>query len=152
MGLGRAFLVAGAQAVLVSVIPIRDQPTELLMRAFYHLLQYGWTAGLALQYAMHQVSVFTQYSPPHCWAAFHLLGRDVCVNLPPVRLAALPFHWAQFVPRTAGADLPLAFPRHDVFKDVFSRWFDDWRATDHRLIKAIVRLLHSMFSVTQTLM
>jgi CHAT domain-containing protein len=48
MGLIRAFLSAGARAVLVSQWPVADLPTFLLMQDFYGRLQAGLTVSEAL--------------------------------------------------------------------------------------------------------
>ena len=51
MGLIRAFLSAGARAVLVSQWPVADLPTFLLMQDFYGRLQAGMSASEALNLA-----------------------------------------------------------------------------------------------------
>ena len=51
LGLIRAFLSAGARAVLVSQWPVADLPTFLLMQNFYGRLQGGMMVNEALQAA-----------------------------------------------------------------------------------------------------
>lgn len=86
VGLSRAFLTAGASAVLVSLWDIDDRSTPLLMETFYRYLAVGIPAPEALVKARH--SLFTQqgstrlvlqerpvaYAHPRFWASFVLSG------------------------------------------------------------------------------
>jgi CHAT domain-containing protein len=56
MGLIRAFLYAGARAVLVTQWPVEDLPTFLLMQRFYSELQRAGSAGPAA--ALHAAQVW----------------------------------------------------------------------------------------------
>lgn len=51
MGMGRAFLVAGSRAVLVSLWPVESKATETIMVSFYRNLQTGQGAAEALRRA-----------------------------------------------------------------------------------------------------
>jgi CHAT domain-containing protein len=77
VGLQRAFLSRGARSVLVSLWPVSDRATELLMGAFYR----EWTgAGStltraeALRRAQRWLATETEYRSPRFWAAFQLVG------------------------------------------------------------------------------
>lgn len=72
IGLGRAFLAAGARSLLVSLWRVDDEATKELMIAFYReYLRHG-NKGLALQQAMQHTR--QRHPEPKYWAAFTLLG------------------------------------------------------------------------------
>lgn len=102
MGLIRAFLYAGARAVVASQWAVEDLPTFLLMRQFYQWVQQGDEIARALQKAqgwlrqatvadvitsIPQSSVFEgqalytlpstskPFTHPHIWAAFNVWQR-----------------------------------------------------------------------------
>jgi len=75
IGLTRAFLVAGARSVLVSMWSVSDEATALLMSRFYALyLTHGKDKAAALQQAMKEVRV--KYRSPRYWAPFVLVGAE----------------------------------------------------------------------------
>lgn len=86
VGLSRAFLTAGASAVMVSLWDIDDRSTPWLMEAFYRHLAVGIPAPEALVKARHQLFtergttrlVFKErplsYAHPRFWASFVLSG------------------------------------------------------------------------------
>ena len=105
LGLGRAFLLAGAQCVLVSLWDIPDEATERLMYCFYHLVrQSGWSCSSALQHAMHQVRAFKDFIVPKYWAGFQLIGRNVCLDFQ--RLQSTDLYWHDLIPRPMCPVLP----------------------------------------------
>ena len=71
-GLSRAFLYAGAGAVVVSLWPVADYHTSLLMRHFYSLI-----TELPLQDALTlaQRKIIKEYPQPLYWAPFILVGN-----------------------------------------------------------------------------
>lgn len=76
LGLGRAFLAAGAKSLLMSLWPVEDHATSLLMQQFYQHLLDGDTKVEALRAAQchllhHSTSM---YAHPYFWAAFRLVG------------------------------------------------------------------------------
>jgi tetratricopeptide (TPR) repeat protein len=76
LGLGRAFLAAGAKSLLMSLWPVEDHATDLLMQLFYQHLLDGDTKEEALRAAQchllhHSTSM---YAHPYFWAAFRLVG------------------------------------------------------------------------------
>jgi CHAT domain-containing protein len=76
IGLSRAFLVAGARAVLVSQWSVSDEATALLMESFYqHYLAHD-NKAIALQRAMKTVRNLPEYAHPRYWAAFAVVGAE----------------------------------------------------------------------------
>ncbi len=83
LGLSRGFFCAGASALVVSLWPVDDVSTAILMQEFYSHLIAGETAISALRRA--QLALCTSqdslHTHPFYWASFCLLGA------PNVRLA-----------------------------------------------------------------
>ncbi|MBN1400493.1 MAG: CHAT domain-containing protein [Anaerolineae bacterium] len=76
IGLSRAFLAAGARAVLVSLWSVSDAATAALMTAFYqHYLALDDKA-IALQRAMRVVRALPEYAHPRFWAPFVVIGVE----------------------------------------------------------------------------
>ena len=81
LGLGRAFLAAGAASLLISLWPVEDNATNELMKLFYQHLLAGESKAQALRAA--QCSLLHQkagYTHPYFWAAFRLVGDTVPVK------------------------------------------------------------------------
>jgi CHAT domain-containing protein len=76
LGLGRAFLAAGASSLVMSLWPVEDSATSALMQLFYKRLLAGDSKVQALREAqcrlLHGTS--TAHTHPYFWAAFHLVG------------------------------------------------------------------------------
>jgi CHAT domain-containing protein len=76
IGLGRAFLAAGAFSLVMSLWPVEDNATNELMQRFYQHLLCGESKIQALCAAqcslLHETS--SAYSHPYFWAAFRLVG------------------------------------------------------------------------------
>lgn len=70
ISLARAFVVAGAGGMVVSLWKVGDEPTELLMREFYGHLRLG--PARALRRAMARVREVSPH--PWAWAGFRYLG------------------------------------------------------------------------------
>jgi len=79
MALHRAFLYAGAPAVVATLWNVDDRATEELMETFYEHLRRGAPADEALRRA--QQAVRQRYPSPYYWAAFTLTG-DPSITLP----------------------------------------------------------------------
>ncbi|KAK9876278.1 hypothetical protein WA026_012576 [Henosepilachna vigintioctopunctata] len=77
VALVRSFLAAGAQAVLVSLWPVPDTATKILLRAFYSALLQGTRAAKALAEAMQTVQHTKHFAHPANWAGFFLIGSNV---------------------------------------------------------------------------
>ncbi len=77
IGLARAFLKAGVPTVVASLWKVPDEPTALMMQAFYAERAAGKDAATALRSAMLQVRA--QYPGPQNWAAFVAIGDTTSV-------------------------------------------------------------------------
>lgn len=77
VALVRALLAAGAQAVLISLWPVPDTATKILLRAFYSALLQGTRAARALAEAMQTVQHTKHFAHPANWAGFLLIGCNV---------------------------------------------------------------------------
>lgn len=73
IGLSRAFINAGARAVLVSLWEVPDESTSLLMGEFYQLLSLGVDKVEALKKAKRYLRD-KGYENPYFWAPFILIG------------------------------------------------------------------------------
>lgn len=71
-GLQRAFLVAGANALIMSLWKVDDAATQLLMTNFYT----NWTKSGNKQKAFKQaqLQLMTKYKEPYYWGAFVMMG------------------------------------------------------------------------------
>ena len=72
-GLQRAFLVAGADALIMSLWKVDDTATQLLMRNFYA----NWIKLRNKQKAFKQaqLQLMTKYKEPYFWGAFVMIGQ-----------------------------------------------------------------------------
>ena len=73
-GLRRAFLVAGAETVVMSLWKVNDETTRALMEAYYRHLLAGQGRATALREAMRELR--RTHPHPHYWAPFIAMGRD----------------------------------------------------------------------------
>ncbi len=77
LGLGRAFLAAGASSLVMSLWPVEDNATNEMMKLFYHYLLKGESKVQALRAAqcslLHRADSI--YTHPYFWAAFRLVGE-----------------------------------------------------------------------------
>jgi CHAT domain-containing protein/tetratricopeptide (TPR) repeat protein len=71
-GLRRAFQLAGARTVVMSLWKVADEPTRELMGAFYRHLLAGVPRGEALRQA--QLALKARYPDPRDWGAFICQG------------------------------------------------------------------------------
>ena len=79
MGLSRAFLYAGAPALVLSLWKVEDRSTSLLMERFYLGLAAGLGIGSALRQAQlallrHETALGDHSGAPYFWAPFQLIG------------------------------------------------------------------------------
>lgn len=76
LGLGRAFLAAGAETLVMSLWPVEDQTTGELMELFYRALLRGESKVEALQTAQCDflARAGSYHAHPYYWAAFRLVG------------------------------------------------------------------------------
>ena len=71
-GLRRAFAIAGARALVLSLWSIPDEETKDLMVIFYSLLKSGKGKSEAMREA--QLALKKKYPHPYFWGAFILQG------------------------------------------------------------------------------
>jgi CHAT domain-containing protein len=79
-GLHRAFLVAGAETVVMSLWKVNDETTRSLMEAYYSNLLAGQGRATALREAMRTLRLVRPH--PHYWAPFIAMGQDTPLHLP----------------------------------------------------------------------
>jgi len=86
LGLGRAFLAAGASSLVMSLWPVEDTATSVLMQHFYLRLLAGDSRVEALCAAQRHLLMqsSTLHAHPYFWAAFRLVG-----SVGPLRLNSL---------------------------------------------------------------
>ena len=72
-GLQRSFLVAGADALIMSLWKVDDNATQQLMKSFYS----NWTKLRNKQKAFKQaqLQLMTKYKEPYYWGAFVMIGQ-----------------------------------------------------------------------------
>ena len=76
MGISRAFLYAGVPSLVVTLWPVEDRSTAVLMDTFYKYLKKGYKKNKALQKA--KIDLITSKDimrDPFYWAPFILIGR-----------------------------------------------------------------------------
>jgi CHAT domain-containing protein len=71
-GLQRAFLVAGAKAMVMSLWKVDDAATQALMTNFYTNLAKGGSKAKAFKQA--QLQLMTKFKEPYYWGAFVMMG------------------------------------------------------------------------------
>ena len=81
VGIARAFLGAGARAVLVSLWAIDDKATLEFMKSFYSHLVKGISASESLNKAMKHMRESDLFNEVKHWAPFVLIGDDVTLEL-----------------------------------------------------------------------
>ena len=70
-GLQRSFTIAGAKNIIMSLWPVDDYATQLLMTEFYK--NYANTQNVDSSFKIAQLEVKKTYPQPYYWAAFVLL-------------------------------------------------------------------------------
>ena len=80
-GLRRAFVLAGARTLVMSLWKVPDGPTCELMEDFYRRLLTGEGRAEALRQL--QLALKAKYPDPYYWGAFHLPGRSIAAEYSP---------------------------------------------------------------------
>lgn len=76
LGFGRAFLRAGARAVIVSLWNVSDQSASSLMKTFYQNLTAGSSQAAALRQAkLQMLRSGKNQQQPYYWASFVMIGK-----------------------------------------------------------------------------
>jgi CHAT domain-containing protein len=73
-GLQRAFLVAGAKALIMSMFKVDDEATQKLILTFYK--KWLATGNLRQSFVDAKKELRTQYPEPIYWGAFMMIGMD----------------------------------------------------------------------------
>jgi CHAT domain-containing protein len=81
LGFTRSFLTAGVEGMIVSLWPVSDDSTELLMTTLYGELAKGAQAIDAMRSAQIAVLKRSRFAHPFFWAPFNLIG-DWRMRLP----------------------------------------------------------------------
>ena len=77
LGMARAFILAGAQAVLTTLWRVPDESASVFMQFFYQYLMEGHRASVSLQKAILSVRCFLKYSQYIHWSGYQLTGRKI---------------------------------------------------------------------------
>jgi CHAT domain-containing protein len=72
-GLQRAFKLAGAETLIVSLWNVSDKATSVLMTSFYEKWLSGKSKQEAFKDAQKQLRANPEYSSPFYWAAFVMI-------------------------------------------------------------------------------
>jgi CHAT domain-containing protein len=72
-GLQRAFKLAGAETLIVSLWNVSDEATSILMTSFYEKWLSGKGKQEAFKYAQKQLRANPEYSSPFYWASFVMI-------------------------------------------------------------------------------
>ena len=73
-GLRRAFELAGARSVLMSLWPVSDEGTAVFMEGFYGRMKAGLPLGQAVRETKQEMRASEKWSDPVYWAPFVLAG------------------------------------------------------------------------------
>ena len=82
-GLRRAFVLAGAQTLVMSLWKVPDEQTKEFMVDFYNLLLSGKPRAEALRES--QLAMKKKYPNPYYWGAFVCQGNPGPLSYEPVR-------------------------------------------------------------------
>ena len=82
-GLRRAFVLAGAKTLVMSLWKVPDEQTQELMIDFYRRLTTGEGRAEALRHA--QLAMKARHPDPYYWGAFICQGDPAPLNLAPAQ-------------------------------------------------------------------
>ena len=77
VALTKAILAAGAQCVVVSLWPVPESATKVVMRALYSSLLQGMRISKAMAEAVVTVQNTKHFAHPANWAGFTIIGSDI---------------------------------------------------------------------------
>ena len=75
-GLQRAFKIAGADNIIMSLWKVDDNATQIMMRKFYEFWLEGNSRRKAFQMAQDHLRTNTEYEHPYYWGGFVYIGMD----------------------------------------------------------------------------
>jgi CHAT domain-containing protein len=75
IGFTRSFLSAGVSGLIVSLWPVSDESTELLMSTLYQQLRAGQSVQDAMRAGQVALLHERRFSHPFFWAPFNLIGN-----------------------------------------------------------------------------
>jgi CHAT domain-containing protein len=73
-GLQRAFFVAGAKVLIMSMFKVDDDATQKLILNFYR--KWLNTGNMRLSFVEAKKELRTEYPDPIYWGAFMMIGQD----------------------------------------------------------------------------
>jgi CHAT domain-containing protein len=79
-GLQRAFRIAGAKNILISLWKIDDNASQLFVRKFTEYYLKGKSSRVALKTAQNFFRTNTIYKHPYYWGGFMVVGADIPEN------------------------------------------------------------------------
>ena len=115
-GMARAFILAGAQAVLTTLWRVPDESAAFFMQFFYQYMMDGMESTLALRKAILSIRCFAKYSQYIHWSGYQLTGRDVYFE------SSTPSS-TQILEERLGA--ATTFPRLNIMRDLESALVKD---------------------------
>ncbi len=152
IGMARAFILAGAHAVLTTLWRVPDESASVFMKFFYQYLVDGFTSSLALQKAILSIRCFTKYSQYIHWSGYQLIGREIEFENHSLSSAS-----AQLMNARVGSNS--VFPRLEIVKKLETAFIKGARApTDVQILRgapginpseALIDFIHSFHSYFQ---
>ena len=117
-GMARAFILAGAQAVLTTLWRVPDESACIFMQFFYQYLVEGVKGTEALHKAILSLRCFSKYSQYIHWSGYQLTGRELQFDVN---------QSSMHVELTARLGPSSVFPRLDILKDLQTTFLDNPR-------------------------
>ena len=128
-GMARAFILAGAQAVLTTLWRVPDESVAIFMQFFYQYMMDGMESTLALRKAILSIRCFSKYSQYIHWSGYQLTGRNVQFESSTPRST-------QILIRRLGPGS--VFPRLSIIKTLEAALINDpWTPTDVQVGKNV---------------
>ena len=127
LGMARAFILAGDQAVLTTLWRVPDESACMFMQFFYQYLVDGLSGSESLQKSTLSLRCFLKYSQYIHWSGYQLTGKDIQFDVTkPTVLAALDARLGRCA----------VFPRLEVVKQLESALITSPRnPTDVQLLR-----------------
>ena len=117
-GMARAFILAGAQAVLTALWRVPDESACIFMQFFYQYLVEGMRGTEALHKAILCLRCFSKYSQYIHWSGYQLTGREFQFSV------SQSSSRAQLATRLGTSSV---FPRLDVLKELETAFLNNPR-------------------------